>query len=535
MSERDENATPSSAVLILYNLPGTLLAQQQGVGTEADAGVLDQVAAVTAALHALGRPCRALGVGDLRDVCRVLTAARESTVFNLVESLVGELSGFALVPALCTAFGKAVTGNSTSAQFITLDKAQAKAILNMHGVRTPSSAVAAPNSPLPALPHNVERVIIKPIMADASEGIDADSVVDAHDTGAVQDRVNRIHSTHGQPALIEAYVHGRELNVSVLEGRDGRPQILPLAEIEFVGYAGDRSRIVDYAAKWDAASDAYHSTRRKIPARLPEMVASEVKRATLAAWHAFNCCGYARVDMRLDADLNPYVLEINPNPDISPDAGFSAALAAAGIPYEYFVDTCLRNAETHASEQLHRQSPPPAPMPEPEQAACSGAVTIRRTIASDRDDILTLVRATEFFHPHELDVAAEVLDDALSDGPTGHYQSYAAEVEGTVAGWICFGATPCTEGTYDIYWLAVSPAHQRRGIGRRLLAAAERKIAVRAGHLAVVETSGRPQYDPSRTFYVSVGYRETTAIEDFYAPGDPKIILTKPIAIQGLS
>ena len=152
---------------------------------------------------------------------------------------------------------------------------------------------------------------------------------------------------------------------------------------------------------------------------------------------------------------------------------------------------------------------------------------IRRSVPSDREAILSFVAATGFFRPDEVDVAREVLDDALKAGPSGHYQSYTAEADGHPAGWICFGPTPCTVGTFDLYWIVVAPGAQRKGLGAALVAYAEDRIRDRGGRLAVAETSGRPLYEVTRSFYRRCGYEESCRAADFYAPGDDKILFVK--------
>jgi ribosomal protein S18 acetylase RimI-like enzyme len=138
-----------------------------------------------------------------------------------------------------------------------------------------------------------------------------------------------------------------------------------------------------------------------------------------------------------------------------------------------------------------------------------------------------MLSETAAFHEHEIAVAAEVLEDALRQGAQGHYQSYTAEYGSAPAGWICFGATPCTAGTFDIYWIAVDPAIQRRSLGTRLLAYAESRIAALSGRIAVIETSGRPGNEGPRAFYLSRGYAEAARVPDFYAPGDDRVTYIK--------
>ena len=155
-------------------------------------------------------------------------------------------------------------------------------------------------------------------------------------------------------------------------------------------------------------------------------------------------------------------------------------------------------------------------------------MTIRYTEPHDRQAIIDLLQATDFFYDEEITVATEVLDDALAKGPRGDYQSFCyVDESGRAVGWVCFGATPCTKGTFDIYWLAVSPAAQGKGIGRKLMADAERRIAERGGRLAIVETAGRAAYALTRAFYLRVGYVEAARIRDFYDVGDDKVVYTK--------
>jgi len=152
---------------------------------------------------------------------------------------------------------------------------------------------------------------------------------------------------------------------------------------------------------------------------------------------------------------------------------------------------------------------------------------IRPTIKADRAAILALVEQTGFFRPDEVLVAQDVLDDALKAGPNNMYASFTATLDGTPVGWICIGPTLCTLGTFDIYWIAVSGARHRKGIGRQLLEHAEESIRKAGGRLVVIETSNREQYKPTRAFYLRNGYVEEACLKDFYAPGDDKVIYLK--------
>lgn len=152
---------------------------------------------------------------------------------------------------------------------------------------------------------------------------------------------------------------------------------------------------------------------------------------------------------------------------------------------------------------------------------------IRLAEAKDVQPVLQFLKDTQFFRPGEILIAEEVITDAIKQGPQGSYQSYVFEQSNTVIGWVCWGPTPCTVGTYDIYWLGVAPASQGRGLGRKLMDFAEQQIRAAGGRIYIVETSGRESYLPTRAFYERIGYSVAAVVKDFYAFGDDKIIYTK--------
>lgn len=513
------------SVLIVYNQPAP-------GAPESETGVLVEVEAVAAALDRLGVRHRKAGLRRLEDLAGVLAVTQEPVVFNLVEGFPGRPADANLVPAICQGFGKGCTGNSTAALTLGLDKWTSKGILANAGLPCPGGVVIPPGAPIPfdRLPQGT--VIVKPMATDASEGIEEDGVMDAAATARLEAAVRRLHEQFRHPVLVEPFVGERELNVSVIRTAAGGVQVLPLAEIDFSAFANGKPRLVGYAAKWLPESFEYNHTPRVIPAPLPDVVAEAVRRCARDAWDALGLQDYARVDFRLAADGSPFILEANPNPDISPDAGFAAALEAAGIPYERFVGAMVENAvERLYGRILPATTEAPEPARQPAKTAGPGpAIEIRYTLASDRDAIVALVRDTKFFRDDEVDVAAEVVDEAIAKGPEGHYQSFTALVDGSVAGWVCHGPTPCTIGTYDIYWLAVAPAVQGCGLGRKLMAYAEEHIRSRGGRLAVVETAGKAIYDSTRAFYLRVGYQEAARLPEFYSPGDDKIIYLKRLA-----
>lgn len=154
-----------------------------------------------------------------------------------------------------------------------------------------------------------------------------------------------------------------------------------------------------------------------------------------------------------------------------------------------------------------------------------GTVLLRDKRASDRAPLAEILRATNVFAEHEIDVALELID---ADPKVG-YQFIVAEVEGRVAGYACFGATPCTSGTWDLYWIAVDPRIHGSGVGRALMRASAERIRGQGGRLIVIETASKPSYDPTRAFYLRYGCLEAARIKDFYAVGDDKVVYTLPL------
>ena len=159
-----------------------------------------------------------------------------------------------------------------------------------------------------------------------------------------------------------------------------------------------------------------------------------------------------------------------------------------------------------------------------------GGIAIRPAQAEDRAPVLALLNQPRFFRPDELLVAEEVFSDAISKGPSSGYFSRVLQDGDKIRGWVCFGPTPCTIGTFDIYWIVVEAGHQGKGLGKRLIAGAEKEMRGMGARLSVIETASREDYLPTRRFYESAGYAESSRIPDFYTDGDDRVIYTKRVA-----
>jgi GNAT superfamily N-acetyltransferase len=159
-------------------------------------------------------------------------------------------------------------------------------------------------------------------------------------------------------------------------------------------------------------------------------------------------------------------------------------------------------------------------------------LNLRREVRPmDVDAVRGIVTSTGFFLDSEIDIAVELVEERLSRGEASGYQFLFAEHRATAEAiaYTCFGHIAATQGSFDLYWIAVHRDHQRGGIGARLLHETERTIATQGGRIVYVETSSRDQYEPTRQFYVRNAYVIAATLADFYAPGDGKVILAKSL------
>lgn len=284
--------------------------------------------AVAGALDALGFSAEIVALAPDLTQLDALPARRPLVVFNLVDAVNGDGRLAPMVPARLDALSLRYTGCSTSAWLDTLSKIGTKLKLAHGGLPTPEWSEDGSGLDAEA------RVIVKPVWEHGSLGLDERSVMRGADAGrSIAERNLRWKTEH----FAESFLDGREFNLSLLDGPSG-PTVLPIAEIVFEGFAGRAPRIVGYDAKWSPDSEAYIGTPRRfgLEAENPAL-AARLKGLALACWHLFALSGYARVDVRLDAQGEPSILEVNMNPCLSPDAGFAAAAKEAGYSYEAMI------------------------------------------------------------------------------------------------------------------------------------------------------------------------------------------------------
>jgi ribosomal protein S18 acetylase RimI-like enzyme len=147
----------------------------------------------------------------------------------------------------------------------------------------------------------------------------------------------------------------------------------------------------------------------------------------------------------------------------------------------------------------------------------------------DSEAVRKLVERTGFFHPDEVDIAVELVDEHLVRGSASGYFFVFADQGDALIGYACYGAIACTRSSFDLYWIAVDPVFQKNGLGRALISAAEALISEAGGQRVYIDTSGRQQYAPTRAFYERCGYKCEARLEDFYAPGDDRVVYTKAL------
>ena len=160
------------------------------------------------------------------------------------------------------------------------------------------------------------------------------------------------------------------------------------------------------------------------------------------------------------------------------------------------------------------------------------SVKVRPMLHSDRKDVVNVIQATPDFSGEEKKVAVELLDSYLKSGESSGYHIAVAQSGFSATGYICYGPTPLTTDTWDIYWIAVASNQQGKGTGQALMEYAEHEIEKQNGRLVVIDTSSKPDYARTRRFYAEYGYEEAAVIRDFYAVGDDKVIFRKTLAEQ---
>jgi len=503
------------------------------IGADAGPDELDtlvQVEAISQALAAGGHEVVAIPCGlDLAAAKAALTAIVPDLVYNLVESMDGTGRLIHLAPALVERLGLAMTGCPSDGIYATSNKLVAKQLLHLSGLPVPGwyprSTPAGDRAPVPP-----GKLIVKSLWEHASVGLEESSVMELPSEAALAEELARRRAGLGGEAFAEQFVDGREFNLSVLEARGG-PRVLPPAEIRFVEFPADKPRIVGYKAKWDTASFEYEHTVRSFDF-VPEDAAllAALEGLALRAFEVFRLRGYARVDFRVDPTGAPFILEVNANPCLSPDAGFAAAAARAGIDYDALV-LSIAEAAVGAAHPNGREARPAAPVTKASASDGAAQRSFREIVTpEDRDGFESILKGTGFFSEAEVGIALELVDAFIAEGTKSGYHFLVCEQEDGIMGFSCYGPIPGTASSFDLYWIAVHRRHQRKRLGNVILEETEARIRSLGGTRVYAETSGRDLYHPTRSFYDGNGYAQEARIKNYYGPGDDQVIYGKVLS-----
>jgi D-alanine-D-alanine ligase len=305
-----------------------------------EVGVMEEMDDIKDALNSLGYKTTVMNVdSDVYRLIEYLKGERPDLIFNLVECVENQAIQEMHVAGLYELLKIPYTGAGPLALGLALNKPRVKELLGYHGIRTPRFKVYHAGDRI-GTPDLRFPLMVKPAREDASVGIEEKSVVES--VAELRRRVQYVIGEFEQPALVEEYIDGRELNVAIIGSKS--PVILPISEIDFSGLKDGMRRIVSYEAKWIHGSIAYEGTKGVCPAQVTARVENEVKETALKCFNLIGCRDYARIDFRLSKDNVPYVLEVNPNPDISDDAGFARSTRTYGLSYVEAIGKIVESA-----------------------------------------------------------------------------------------------------------------------------------------------------------------------------------------------
>lgn len=328
----------SFQIVIISNALGE---NTKGLDQISEGAVADEVAAVHDTLSAMGLQVSHLPLQHAAEAASLIHFRPQTVIFNLCEGLNGNSAFEMHLAALLELSGMPFTGNNALTLGLARNKILAKQLFLAAGIPTPrwTACHRMPD----AVPDGLQfPLIVKPSCEDASLGISKDAVV--RDLPALRRKVQALLEKYpDNPALVEEFISGREFNVALLP--DGSSvATLPPSELDFSAVPPGQDRITSYEAKWLEDHPLYLATPSRCPAEVSTELRERLQHCAQDVFHALQANAYGRVDFRVDAQERLFVLEFNPNPDITPGAGFCKALQAAGLSYRDFVTKALREA-----------------------------------------------------------------------------------------------------------------------------------------------------------------------------------------------
>jgi D-alanine-D-alanine ligase len=327
----------SFEITIVYNDPEKIEPEPQNLDLSI-IEVKNEIEFVENSLRKAGFKVNVLPIYNARRFINDILNLKTDLIYNFCEMVELESQEEVFAAGLFELVKVPYTGAPPMTLGLCLDKAKTKIILSHYGI--PTAKFDLFNESIDGCKKINLRfpVIVKPVHEDASAGINEKSVV--YDRKELEERVEYIIKMFKQPALVEEFIDGREVNVAILGNNP--PVVLPISEIDFSHLPSHLPKIVSYEAKWIPNTDYYEKTIPICPAPLEPELERKIKDIALSCYKIMGCRDYARVDMRIDKEGNPYVLEVNPNPDLSRNAGFMRSASVYGLTPE---ETIVKIAE----------------------------------------------------------------------------------------------------------------------------------------------------------------------------------------------
>ncbi len=328
-------------VVICYNAPASIYDNYSGKPKKDDAALddmsetsfMNEIEFIKAALKKSFSSVETVAVTkNIYENIELLKEHHNAVIFNLVESVEGIAEYEVYHAGLYDLLKLPYTGNVPQCLGNCLHKFRAKQILLANKILAPRATTFAPGAKADLIHDLHYPLMTKLLKEDASIGISEHSVV--RNAAELQKQLDFLFESYRQPAIVEEYIEGREFNIGILGGTP-----LPISEISFEGLPADFPKIVTYEGKWMQESLYYKHTTPLCPAPVDADMQKKLHAVAIAAYRAMECRDYARVDVRVDSKGIPYVIEVNPNPDISTDAGFTRAASKVGIDYDALIKT----------------------------------------------------------------------------------------------------------------------------------------------------------------------------------------------------
>lgn len=289
---------------------------------------------------------------DINLLLKHLNEEKPDVIFNFIEIYKDNPRLEMNIVGIYELLGIPYTGAPAMGLANCQNKVLAKRLLSSAGIRIPHFFIVHVKSS--KYPHRLKYpLLVKPAFEDASVGIENESIVSSGKQ--LRKRIEHVLKQFNQPALVEEFIEGRELNVAVMG--DKRLRVLPISEIDFSEMPDHLHNIVSYQAKWDPHHESYHKTIPICPAPLPKNIEKRAKELAFRAFKVMGCRDYARVDMRLSKNNKLYVLEVNPNPDITEGAGFMRSAQHAGMTYAQALKRIVKYALGRSNNLKSAKSP----------------------------------------------------------------------------------------------------------------------------------------------------------------------------------